>query len=379
MKNITRIAALFAALCFSSAMEAEDKMDSLTQKEQNIALAAAYAARGDQNGLRGALASGLDSGVSVNEYKEVLVQVYAYCGFPRSLNSLATFMELLKSRGGKDAFGAIPDSFPKGDIAFGTENQTKLAGREVKGPIFEFAPAIDEFLKTHLFGDIFGRNNLDWKTREIATIAMLAAMEGTESQLASHINIGKHNGITDGQVGEILRLVENGPKGMSNTSPFPLGEENTAYAKYFSGKSYLAPLASNSELGVPVANVTFEPACRNNWHSHTGGQILIAVGGIGFYQEKGKPARRLKAGDVSKLRRMSCTGMVRLLTAGFRTLQYHAIPRRTKTLGLTPYRTRSMPRQCLKNSLLLFKFKIEGEVCVLQLRLQYKTRRRKIF
>ena len=95
MKNITRIAALFAALCFSSAMEAEDKMDSLTQKEQNIALAAAYAARGDQNGLRGALASGLDSGISVNEYKEVLVQVYAYCGFPRSLNSLATFMELL--------------------------------------------------------------------------------------------------------------------------------------------------------------------------------------------------------------------------------------------------------------------------------------------
>lgn len=301
MKNITRIAALFAALCFSSAMEAEDKMDSLTQKEQNIALAAAYAARGDQNGLRGALASGLDSGVSVNEYKEVLVQVYAYCGFPRSLNSLATFMELLKSRGGKDAFGAIPDSFPKGDIAFGTENQTKLAGREVKGPIFEFAPAIDEFLKTHLFGDIFGRNNLDWKTREIATIAMLAAMDGTESQLASHINIGKHNGITDGQVCEILRLVENGPKGMSNTSPFPLGEENTAYAKYFSGKSYLAPLASNSELGVPVANVTFEPACRNNWHSHTGGQILIAVGGIGFYQEKGKPARRLKAGDVVEI------------------------------------------------------------------------------
>ena len=88
---------------------------------------------------------------------------------------------------------------------------------------------------------------------------------------------------------------------MSNTSPFPLGEENTAYAKYFSGKSYLASLASNSELGVPLANVTFEPACRNNWHSHTGGQILIAVGGVGFYQEKGKPARRLNAGDVVEI------------------------------------------------------------------------------
>ena len=301
MKKIIQLAVLFAAVCFSNTMKAENKMNPLTLKEQNIALAAAYAAKGDLNGLKCALADGLDSGVSVNEYKEVLVQVYAYCGFPRSLNSLATFMELLKSRGSKDVLGALPDSFPKGDIVFGTKNQTKLVGREVKGAIFEFAPAVDEFLKTHLFGDIFGRNNLDWKTREIATIAMLAAMDGAEGQLASHINIGKQNGITDAQVDEILKLVENGPKGMANTSSFPLGKENAAYAEYFSGKSYLAPLASDKELGVPVANVTFEPACRNNWHSHTGGQILIAVGGRGFYQEKGKPARRLNAGDVVEI------------------------------------------------------------------------------
>lgn len=101
MKKITQIAALSAALCISNTMEADDKMGTLTPKEQNIALAAAYAAKGDQNGLKGALAAGLDSGVSVNEYKEVLVQVYAYCGFPRSLNSLGTFMELLKERGRK--------------------------------------------------------------------------------------------------------------------------------------------------------------------------------------------------------------------------------------------------------------------------------------
>lgn len=167
MKKITQIAALSAALCISNTMEADDKMGTLTPKEQNIALAAAYAAKGDQNGLKGALAAGLDSGVSVNEYKEVLVQVYAYCGFPRSLNSLGTFMELLKERGGKDAQGALPGPLPKGpSIGFGTENQTKLTGREVKGPLFEFAPAIDEFLKAHLFGDIFARDNLDWKTRE---------------------------------------------------------------------------------------------------------------------------------------------------------------------------------------------------------------------
>ena len=84
-------------------------------------------------------------------------------------------------------------------------------------------------------------------------------------------------------------------------SAFPIGEENTGYAQYFSGKSWLAPLTSMSELNVPVSNVTFEPACRNNWHSHTGGQILIAVGGEGYYQEKGKPAIKMIPGDVIEI------------------------------------------------------------------------------
>ncbi len=86
-----------------------------------------------------------------------------------------------------------------------------------------------------------------------------------------------------------------------NLSPFPTGNANTAYEKYFSGRSWLAPLAQDKALAVPVANVTFEPGCRNNWHSHTGGQILIAVGGRGYYQEKGKAARELKPGDVVEI------------------------------------------------------------------------------
>ena len=80
---------------------------------------------------------------------------------------------------------------------------------------------------------------------------------------------------------------------------FPMGEENVAYAKYFTGKSYLCPLSTQQ---VPIANVTFEPGCRNFWHVHHaqqgGGQILICVRGRGWYQEWGKPARALKAGDV---------------------------------------------------------------------------------
>lgn len=84
-------------------------------------------------------------------------------------------------------------------------------------------------------------------------------------------------------------------------SAFPTGNPNVAYEQYFSGHSWLAPLTSMKELNVPVSNVTFEPGCRNNWHSHTGGQLLVCVGGEGYYQEKGKPARRLKAGDVVEI------------------------------------------------------------------------------
>ena len=84
-------------------------------------------------------------------------------------------------------------------------------------------------------------------------------------------------------------------------SDFPIGEPNTCFTRYFIGQSYLAPLTSNGALNCPVSNVTFEPACRNNWHSHTGGQLLIAVGGRGYYQEKGKPARLLLPGDVVEI------------------------------------------------------------------------------
>lgn len=84
-------------------------------------------------------------------------------------------------------------------------------------------------------------------------------------------------------------------------SDFPIGNENSGYAQYFSGQSWLAPLTSNSDLNVPISNVTFEPGCRNNWHSYTSGQILIAVGGVGYYQERDKPAVRMLPGDVIEI------------------------------------------------------------------------------
>ena len=79
---------------------------------------------------------------------------------------------------------------------------------------------------------------------------------------------------------------------------FPQGSPNTVAGQYFSGASYLCPL---SDMGVSVSNVTFEPSCRNNWHSHTGGQLLVAVSGRGYYQAKGEPARELLPGDVVEI------------------------------------------------------------------------------
>ena len=268
--------------------------ESLTKQQQSIALAASYAALGNQTGLKQALNNGLDNGVTVNEFKEILVQAYAYCGFPRSLNALATLMQTVEERGNKDELGSEPSAKPEGDaLTYGTENQTKLVGTEVKGKLFEFAPAIDEYLKSHLFGDIFARDNVDWKTRELATIAMLAVGDGVESQLNAHIDIGKHNGLTDNDVAEILSIAS---EAKAKNVVFGFGELNP-YGKYFTGKSYLQPITT--ENGVPMFNVTFEPKCRNNWHiHHKGGQILLVTQGRGWYQEWGKEPRELHPGDV---------------------------------------------------------------------------------
>lgn len=301
MKQHLLLLSLFTFIGISQISGAQN-MEILNQRERSIAKAAAFAAVGNQPGLRIALSEGLSAGCSVNELKEVLVQLYAYCGFPRSLNALNTYMALLQERGNRDEAGRLPDAPPAGrSIDYGTENQTRLCGQPVRGAIYDFAPAIDEYLKAHLFGDIFSRNNLEWRVRELATIAMLAAMDGVQAQLRAHIAVGQRNGLTPAQTDEILRIVRDEVKGGAHTSPFPFGAENTAYAQYFIGKSYLAQLTAQPELNVPVANVTFEPACRNNWHKHSGGQLLIAVGGAGLYQERGKAARALHPGDVVEI------------------------------------------------------------------------------
>ncbi|WP_184857110.1 carboxymuconolactone decarboxylase family protein [Acidovorax soli] len=196
------------------AADAPPAADSpLAPRQQAIVPIAAFAAAGDIARLSTALGQGLDAGLTVSEVREVLVQLYAYAGFPRSLNALGEFMKVLEARrqrGIQDAPGRAPGRpIPQGDalLAAGTANQTRLSGAPVKGPLFDFAPAIDTYLKTHLFGDIFERDNLDWPSREIATVGMLSALPGAESQLQSHMRISMNVGLAPGQLRHLVQVL----------------------------------------------------------------------------------------------------------------------------------------------------------------------------
>lgn len=187
--------------------------DTLSPAQQAIVPVAAFAAGGDMPALTHALNHGLDAGLSIGDAREVLVQLYAYAGFPRSLNALGALMQVAserRQRGVQDAPGRAPSRpIAQGDalLAAGTANQTRLSGGPVQGPLFDFAPVANEYLRTHLFGDIFERDNLDWQSREVATVSMLAALAGVESQLQAHIRISMNIGLTASQLQQVARLL----------------------------------------------------------------------------------------------------------------------------------------------------------------------------
>lgn len=187
--------------------------ESLTARQQAIVPIGAFAAAGDMAKLNAALNQGLDAGMTISDTKEILVQLYAYAGFPRSLNALGELMKVLeirKQRGIQDAPGREPSRpIPKGDalLATGKANQTKLSGGPVEGPLSDFAPVANEYLRTHLFGDIFERDNLDWQSRELATVSMLSALPGAEPQLQAHMKISLNTGLTATQLRQLTHVL----------------------------------------------------------------------------------------------------------------------------------------------------------------------------
>ena len=195
----------------------------------------------------------------------------------------------------------------------------QTAGRDSLG---SFAPKFAQLNDDVLFGEVWSREDkLSLKIRSVVTLTALISKGITDNSLQYHLQTAKANGVTRTEMAEILTHLSfyaGWPNAWAafrmakevyadTEAPeehggfFGQGEPNTAFAKYFIGQSYLKPLTDPKKT-VFLANVTFEPGCRNNWHIHHaasgGGQILLCVDGEGWYQEKGKPAQSLEPGDV---------------------------------------------------------------------------------
>lgn len=320
----------------SKTMNPQNKQ-TLSDKEKGIVKIAALTATGDLKNLRTALIDGLNAKLTVNEIKEVLVQMYAYAGFPRSLNGINTFISVLderKKNGIKDEEGKTSAPInDKGDkYERGRKTLEALTGQPQPKPAKgygEFSPQIDRFLKEHLFADIFDSDVLTYQERELATIAALAAMPGVEPQLQSHLSVGMNTGLTESQLYQAFDLIEKSvsrqqaeiartslakittaknnqqsiitDKTKTDNRPenviFPKGEK--APAQNFTGTVYVQPLAPRTaNNNFTIGSVTFEPGARSNWHTHPAGQTLIVIEGRGLYQEKGKSIRKIYKGDV---------------------------------------------------------------------------------
>ena len=197
----------------------------------------------------------------------------------------------------------------------------QTAGRDQLG---DFAPTFAHLNDDVLFGEVWNEEVIDVKTKCIINVVSLIASGITDSSLGYHLQNAKKNGVTKEEIAAIIThaaMYVGWPKGWAafrlakeiwneetpalsekdrfqNEIFFPIGEPNP-YGDYFVGQSYLAPLSLTQ---VPVFNVTFEPGCRNNWHIHHaktgGGQMLICVGGRGWYQEEGKKAVEMMPGTV---------------------------------------------------------------------------------
>ena len=212
-----KILIIISALIFNEVAAANKvfESDSLDTKQQSIVSISAFTAKGDLPGLKQALNEGLKAGLTINEVKEELIHLAAYCGFPRSLNGINTFNAVLnerKSKGITDPEGQKPSKVADTEkYQTGKKVLESLTGKPETGPktgYAAFVPAIDTLLKEHLFNDIFTRGVLDNKQRELTTISALTALGGVESQLTGHIGICLNLGFTKEQLDQVFSIIK---------------------------------------------------------------------------------------------------------------------------------------------------------------------------
>lgn len=207
---------LFLTFTKMNAQEHTSNNQPLTKTQQSLITISALTASGNTEQLKIQLNEALNNGLTSNEIKEALTQLYAYCGFPRSLNAITTFKTVLderKAKGIVDKEGKkiVVENHPSDKYEQGRkvlETLTKTPQAKPAPGFGEFAPRIDAFLKEHLFADVFASDVLGFQQREWVTISALASMSGVESQLQAHINMGKNTGITEKQLEELTELIE---------------------------------------------------------------------------------------------------------------------------------------------------------------------------
>lgn len=211
-------------------------------------------------------------------------------------------------------------------LTFNVMAQEKIVQTAGRNQLGEFAPKFAELNDDVLFGEVWSRTDkLGLRDRSLVTIASLISQGITDNSLVFHLQSAKKNGITRTEIAEIITHIgfyagwpkawaafnlakdvwaedstgNDAKAAFQREMIFPIGEPNTAYARYFIGNSYLAPVSREQ---VAISNVTFEPRCRNNWHIHRatkgGGQMLIGVAGRGWYQEEGKAPVEILPGTV---------------------------------------------------------------------------------
>ena len=205
----------------------------------------------------------------------------------------------------------------------------QTAGRDQLG---EFASEFAHYNDDVLFGENWNNEDIDVKTRCIITVVALMASGITDSSLRYHLQNAKAHGVTQKEIAAVITHVafyagwpkawavfnlakdvwaagegdlpyeDAAMRAHAKAMAFPIGAPNDAFAQYFVGQSYLAPVSTEQ---VPVYNVTFEPGCRNNWHIHHaengGGQMLICVAGRGFYQAWGEEPVEMTPGVVENI------------------------------------------------------------------------------
>lgn len=319
--------AVFAS--FAAENQAVQKANTLDARQQAIIPIAAFTAAGNIDELEKALHSGLEMGLSVNEIKEIFIHSYAYVGFPRALNGINAFIRVMderKQRGINDKLGdeASPVPADYDANAYGNQVRNELVGQDISNRTTGYAgfvPTIDKFLVEHLFADIFYRDVLSVKDRELVTISMLAALPSAETQLTSHINLSLRVGYSHKQLLHFIQILNDRVSQDSAIRAMSVVEKITdvnaiastikavevkqdasfvlGAADKFSGKAKV-----NSRFTSPVAEnysgamVEFEAGARTAWHTHPKGQTLIIISGKGLVQSEGGAVQEMLPGNV---------------------------------------------------------------------------------